>query len=108
MIRGWHALLFAAVLAGCGGEPVEVPLDVLVRHQADFDGRNVRTEGYLRSHPDPLHYWIEDAALQRVGLTVDDARVEAHVDARVVVEGRFSHAPDRGRRIAVARVEGVD
>ncbi len=97
--------LLALTLSGCGREELVVglELELLVAQQENFQGRLVRTRGVVRGHPDPRHYWLEDAALNRVGLTPDDA-VSALVDEEVEVTGRFSFARDRGRRIEVQQI----
>ena len=93
-------LAAASLLGGCGGEATPVSLQVLAAHQDDFDGREVRTCGTLRSHPSPRHYWIEDAALHRVEL-VPAELVEDYGEQEIEVSGRFSFAAGQGRRIQV-------
>ncbi|MCC5885653.1 MAG: hypothetical protein JJT88_04385 [Gammaproteobacteria bacterium] len=96
------ALLLA--LLGCSGPPVPVTLEVLVSQQSDLHGQRVRTTGTVREFEPPHHVWIEDAGLNRVELEPAH-RVVDHVGESVTVTGRFSYAPDRGRRIRIEAVE---
>ncbi|MCC5861179.1 MAG: hypothetical protein JJT93_04625 [Gammaproteobacteria bacterium] len=98
-------VVLTATLTGCGREELVVglELELLVEQQANFEGRLVRTRGVVRGHPDPRHYWLEDAALNRVGLA-PAAAVSDYVGEEVEVVGRFSFARDRGRRIEVQSV----
>lgn len=100
-------LLAAVVLAACGlvrDEPVEVSLAELVAAQEDHDGRMVATEGVVRSHDDPLHYWIEDDDPNRVEL-VPHEEVEPNLGEHVRVVGRFTFSLDGGRLIEVEEIE---
>jgi len=102
--------LTVALLIGCGpgdGGAVGVDLGVLVEQAAEFNGRTVRTSGHLRRHADPEHHWIENAALQRVGVS-GDAVAGIKVGSTVEVTGRFHHAPDRGRRLEVTAIRVID
>ena len=90
-------------LNGCGGEPTEVTLRQLSRHQEDYDRRLVSAEGVLRTHAAPRHYWIEDDAFNRVELEQAEDLLE-FVGTRIRVQGEFRYAPDRGRRIVVQRL----
>ena len=88
------------VACGTGGGTVDASLAELVAEQERYHGSTVRTEGVLRTYPEPLHYWIEDADLNRVELVPPEA-VARHVGARIRVEGAFTFRADEGRRIAV-------
>ncbi len=92
-------------VSGCSRDELVVglELELLVAQQANFEGRQVRTRGVVRTHPEPRHYWLEDAALNRVGLA-PAAAVSDYVGEEVEVVGRFSFARDRGRRIDVEHV----
>lgn len=101
-----NVMLAAGLLlcAGCTETAVSVPLEILVSQQTSFDGRRVRTSGTVREFPSPHHVWIEDAALNRVELRPAE-RLAERVGQRVEVVGRFSFAPDVGRRIELESVE---
>lgn len=96
-------LALVPALLGCAEDAIPVPLDVLLAQQDSFEGRRIRTTGVLREFEDPHHVWIEDAGLNRVELRPPE-RLEGHVGQVVEVVGRFSYAPDRGRRIEVEAV----
>lgn len=100
-------LIAALALAGCGLAPrgtAEVTLAELASDQEEFRGRTVVTEGVVQTFDDPRHYWIEDAAQNRVELR-PMGMVETLVGARVRVEGLFTFADDEGRRIAIEGLE---
>ena len=93
--------LLATALVSCGdsdGTPIELSLSDLARFSERYDGERVATRGIVRSHPDPEHYWIEDADLNRVRIRPHSA-VEALVGERVRIVGRFYYSSDTGRRI---------
>lgn len=90
-------------LAGCSDAPRTLSLQLLASEQSTVDGHKVITEGVVRSFADPLHYWLEDDALNRVALHPDDA-VAGFVGKRVKVEGRFHADRERGRRIEVTSI----
>ena len=97
----------ALLLGACGltgTAPREVTLAVLVGDQAGYDGRMVTTEGVVRTHDDPRHYWIEDDDLNRVELIPDDEVVPL-LGERVRVTGRFRFRDDEGRRIEIEQIE---
>jgi hypothetical protein len=106
----WLALGLAvssmALSGGCTREQpvVALELEMLAAQQANFQGRRVRTHGTLRMHAEPRHYWIEDAALNRVGLVPAEA-VQEYLGSVIEVTGRFGFAPEHGRRIEVEAVE---
>ncbi|MCG6657958.1 glucose-inhibited division protein B [Halomonas campisalis] len=97
--------LFAA-LAACGGEdaPREVTLAVLAADPAGHDGAVIATQGEVRHFDDPLHYWIEDADLNRVEIFPHEA-IAPHLGERVRVVGEFQYAPAEGRRLTLESVE---
>lgn len=100
-------LLLLFLSPGCGpGEPTRVELEQLARFQSEFDGRWVATEGRLRMHESPRHFWIEDDALHRVEVRADEEPASL-VGRRVRVVGRFSYHRERGRAIRVARLEAI-
>jgi len=93
-------------LAACGQEPRtrEVTVANLVAGSNHFIGSRVSTQGVVHSFPQPLHYWLEDNNLNRVGL-VPEALVAELEGARVRVTGTFRFAPARGRLIDVEHLE---
>ena len=99
-------MLSCLAFTGCSREHpvVALELQMLVSQQANFQGRRVRTHGTLRMHAEPRHYWIEDAALNRVGLVPAEA-VRDYLGSVIEVTGRFGFAPEHGRRIEVETVE---
>lgn len=103
-------VLLLALVAGipaCGPfapGPVDVPLDELVAEQESLDGEVVRTTGMVRSHDDPLHYWVEDDHPNRVELVPHEA-AEPYLGEHVRVLGRFSFHPERGRVLEVEEIE---
>ena len=88
-------------LTACADRGVaDVTLAQLVAQQGDYDGRRVVVAGTLRSHPDPLHYWIEDETYHRVEL--DPAgELSGREGEQVTVRGVFRYHRDRGRRIEI-------
>jgi hypothetical protein len=94
-----------AVMA-CSGEspPVRLELADLARFTEQYDGDRVSTTGHVRSHPDPEHYWLEDADLNRVAVHPDSA-VKALVGERVRVIGAFRYSRESGRAIEAEAVE---
>lgn len=102
-------LVFLLTLNGCGqgDKPLEISLAELAERPAAYDGRVVRTRGTVRGFDDPRHYWLEDANLNRVGLTPED-RIAPHLGRQITVLGQFSYARDRGRRIRVGTIEDYD
>lgn len=100
------AISFAVLsLAACSDRgATEVTLTQLVAQQDDYIGRRVVVEGTLRSHPDPLHYWIEDDAYNRVALDHADGLGGREGD-QLSVQGVFLYHKDRGRRIDVTSLK---
>ena len=71
---------------------------------ACMDDSAVATQGILRTHASPRHYWIEDDALNRVELIHADD-LGSRVGKRLAVRGKFRYAADQGRRIEVRHLE---
>ncbi len=95
--------------AGCGSPgPVAVDLDELAEEQGAWNGRVVEVAGVMRSHPDPLHFWVEDEAQHRVELWPPVEGYGGMVGRAVVVRGRFTFVEGEGRRIAVDELEAPD
>ncbi len=95
------------MLAGCGASDAEVSLANLADYQQGYDGRDVVTEGVVRTFDDPRHYWIEDDDLNRVAIEPDRS-VADHVGERVRVQGRFSASPEAGRLIEAQAVSPLE
>jgi hypothetical protein len=103
--RYLFALVVTALLLGCGHpEPIPTSLAALTAAQLDFNGRNVRVSGTLRSFDSPRHYWIENENLDRVALIgLDDlAPLEGQM---VEVSGIFIYNRNAGRRIEVKQIK---
>lgn len=102
-------LSLAMLLTACHGpDPATpVPLADLADHPAHWDGRRVIAEGRMFGLPTPEHYWIEDAAVNRVAVR-PDAMARVHLGATVRVIGRFHHDRTRGRWIVAATVARTD
>lgn len=93
--------LILLCLAACEGrEATEVTLAQLVAQQTHYADRLVLVEGRLRSHPDPLHYWIEDNDHHRVELS-SPGGLTGLEGKRLAVRGRFRYDDGRGRSIDV-------
>ena len=97
------ALLAAACATGAAA-PEPVTLAELVADEERYDGRVVLTEGIVRTHDAPRHFWIEDDDLHRVEL-VPQEEVADLVGQDVRVVGRFSFADDRGRVIELDELD---
>ncbi|WP_409526112.1 DUF4105 domain-containing protein [Nitrincola sp. MINF-07-Sa-05] len=83
---------------------LDLTLENLVAQQSAYQQRLVRTQGILRHHPDPLHYWIEDERLHRVELF--PAEMAAPLLGQTVeVEGRFRFDPAVGRAVHLDSIE---
>jgi hypothetical protein len=99
-----HALIIVGMLAGCGDpDPVRTTLSALTVSQVAYDGREVVVSGTLRTFDDPRHYWIENAALDRVALKSTND-LEPLVGQTVEVSGAFLYDRNEGRRIEVTRL----
>lgn len=97
-------LIVASMLSGCGNpDPVQTTLSALTVSQVAFDGRHVVVSGTLRTFDDPRHYWIENAALDRVALKGAED-LEPLVGRNVEVSGLFNYDRSEGRRIEVTRL----
>ncbi len=82
----------------------DVTLAQLAAQQEDYAGRHVVTTGTLRSHPDPLHYWIEDENYHRV--EIDYAGDLAGRDGeQLTVRGVFRYEKDTGRSLKVITID---
>ncbi|WP_131917534.1 hypothetical protein [Chromatocurvus halotolerans] len=102
-----HAAIIVALLSliACTGDnAADVTLAQLAAQQDDYAGRQVVVSGTLRSHPDPLHYWIEDDAYHRVELDFP-GDLTGREGEPLTVRGRFRYQPDRGRSIKVVSLE---
>ncbi|MCG5515568.1 MULTISPECIES: hypothetical protein [Ectothiorhodospira] len=97
------------MLSACGGEEpaAQVPLMVLASQPASHDGQMITTQGVVRYVEDPLHYWIEDEQLRRVGVEPDDM-IAPHLGETVKVTGRFHYAPEEGRSLQLHQVEPLE
>lgn len=106
MIRAllWITLLLSV---GCSDVVLERSLGQLVEYQSGYNGREVITEGVVRHFEDPLHYWIEDAELNRVALEPAE-HVADLVGYRVRVQGTFVVSRDGGRMIRTQKVSPVE
>lgn len=93
--------LACVCFTACDNDPQALSIAQLARQQRDYDGRVVLTVGVLRSHDSPRHYWIADAADNRVEL-LSKEDLSPHTGRALTVQGRFRYAADRGRRIEVA------
>lgn len=100
-------LLFSAFLAACGGSDSQLSLATLADYQQGYDGRDVVTEGVVRTFDDPRHYWIEDEDLNRVAIEPDSS-VADRVGERVRVQGRFTASADAGRLIQAEAVSPLE
>lgn len=106
--RQWAVLLLSILfLSGCGGSDAEVSLANLADYQQGYDGRDVVTEGVVRTFDDPRHYWIEDDDLNRVAIEPESS-VEDRVGERVRVQGRFTASGDAGRLIEAEAVSPLE
>lgn len=100
MTRFVVPIALAMLLAGCSQQASETSLDELARNPLIYHGYRVSAVGELKSHPDPLHYWIESASGTRVEvLGLKDP--ELLLGAQVRVTGTFRYSRERGRRIEV-------
>lgn len=98
------AVIMLIGVSACTEQPLTISLQLLAAEQHSVNGRQVVTEGVVHSFADPLHYWIEDDNLNRVGLAPDELVADL-VGQRVQVSGRFHADPERGRWIDVAEVQ---
>ena len=110
------ALVFVMGIAACGQgsssarNPRRASLEAIVTHEQAYLGRTIRTTGTVRSDASPshpLHFWIEDAAANRVGL--EPPRTASRLVGRIVeVVGALRFAPGFGRSLRVATVRPLD
>ncbi|MCG5513523.1 hypothetical protein [Ectothiorhodospira shaposhnikovii] len=110
LLKALTVLPLLWLLSACNEAPTPpqtVPLMMLVNQPANHDGRLITTEGTVRRVEEPLHYWIEDAQLRRVAIQ-PDALIAPYLGRAVRVTGRFSHAPDQGRRLQAEHVIPLD
>ena len=104
LVAGLLAGLLAGPSVGCAPErTTEATLDQLAQSPAAFDGARVRTRGVVHAIDDPEHYWIETQPGNRLGIRPGSA-VAGWLGVEVVVAGRFSWHPERGRRLDVDTV----
>lgn len=96
----------ALLLTACGPDVGFVSLAELVDRQHEYDGERVATRGVLRTYDDPRHYWIEDEALNRVGLFPED-ELPGLVGRELSVVGHFAYGPKTGRSITIERMQIV-
>ena len=104
MTRFVVLIAVARLLAGCSQQASEISLDELARNPMMYHGYRVSAAGELRSHPDPLHYWIESSSGTRVevnGLENPDVLL----GTQLWVTGTFRYSRDKGRRIEVTAQE---
>ena len=104
-----HTSVLLAVVSlavvGCGDGPATTAtLAELAADPRAYTGRQVRVSGVLQTYPDPQHYWIEDAQLNRVEVEFHEV-LDPWVGQPVQVQGRFSYQLSAGRRIAVDRLD---
>lgn len=101
--------LSTLVLSACEGSkaPLEISLAELAARPAAYDGRVLRVRGTVKGFHDPRHYWLEDDALNRVGLLPEE-RIAPHLGRQVTVLGQFSYTRKTGRRLRVGTVEPYD
>ncbi|RUO34254.1 hypothetical protein [Aliidiomarina sanyensis] len=95
-------ILVTFTLAACVPQPRELALHVVAAEAQTLDGQLVKTSGVVRMYDDPLHYWVEDGQLNRVGL--EGQNFARYVDQDVVVMGVFRMNADRGRYIEVSQI----
>lgn len=93
-----------SLLACTGDSAADVTLAQLAAQQDGYTGRQVIVSGTLRSHPEPLHYWIEDDAYHRVELD-SPVDLEGREGEHLTVRGLFHYQPDQGRSIKVVSLE---
>lgn len=98
-------LLIITLMSGCRGQQTAtVPLPILVKNPAAFDGRQIITHGVVRYFQDPLHYWIEDEYLNRVEI-FPHQKIAPYLGKTVEVEGPFYFSLHEGRRLTLTRVD---
>jgi len=103
LLAGMAGLTALTSLTGCDGSGAQVPLELLVIQEEAHHGRVVTTTGTVRTFEQPRHYWVEDAALNRVAIE-PDARVSDYVGREVTVSGRFTASRQAGRLIEAETV----
>lgn len=106
MTRGLSVVLLVGLLVGCGAQDSahQVPLAMLVSSSADYDDRQVITRGLVRRFEDPLHYWIEDDAFNRVEIFPQES-IAPYLGEAVLVEGLFRFSTTKGRRLTLVDIE---
>lgn len=103
-MKAWTSGLLMLAMMGCGDPaPREAPLQMLVADPGSFDGQRVATQGVVRHFETPLHYWIEDAALNRVELFPREAAAPL-LGREVRVVGTFRYAPGAGRSLSLETI----
>lgn len=102
------AVVCLMTLASCGSNsPTDVAVAELSAHPHAYDGKTVRARGIVRSFNQPLHYWLEDERVNRIGLSPNEL-ISPHLDREVSIVGTFSFSRERGRRIEITRIEPFD
>jgi hypothetical protein len=104
MTRSFIFLLTVLALTACSRSAEEVSLVFLTTHATAYDGRQVQVSGVVRGLAEPEHYWLEDAALNRVGLHPASA-ARVYLDQPVTVTGRFSADRNKGRHLHRIRIQ---
>lgn len=96
----------ALVLGSCDDieTPREVSLAMLTENATDFDNSQVITRGIVRRFEEPLHYWIEDEDLNRVGIFPQE-QVAHYWGEAILVEGLFRFSATEGRRLSLTRIK---
>ena len=101
MTKTVFLLALILLTSSCSDDtPTRTDLSALRSAQTDFHGRDIIVSGTLRSFPDPLHYWIENDALDRVALE-SERDLAQWVGEIVEVRGTFYYGRKSGRRIYV-------
>lgn len=95
-------LVALGLVLGGGSAPTyagaERTLSQLFAQQEAYDDRLVVTEGVLRMHTPPRHYWVEDDDNHRVEIR-SDGDLNPFLGERVRVAGRFHYGREAGRSL---------
>lgn len=90
-------------LGACSDAARTVSLAELRETPERYAGSTVAVSGTLRSFDDPEHFWVENDALDRVGLEGGE-NLRALVGWTVEVRGTFRYDRSAGRRIEVTAI----